>query len=154
MAADPRSAEVRAELAGFFLRRENWDGAERVAREALAIDDGSSEAHRVLGMLYAVRSEDRGRGVTPAQVATNTRQAIEHLEKVIDNPTGLTDVNVQYTLGRLYLRAGQADKAVVSLSRVVSENPGSVQARISLAQAFVGARRLEDRKSTRLNSSH
>ena len=38
VAADPRSAEVRAELAGFFLRRENWDGADRVAREALAIE--------------------------------------------------------------------------------------------------------------------
>ena len=136
VAADPRSAEVRAELAGFFLRRENWDGADRVAREALAIDDSNSEAHRVLGMLYAVRSEDRGRTVTPAQVTGFVRQAIDHLEKVVENPSGLTDINLQYTLGRLYLRAGQADKAIASLSRVVGENPGSVQARVSLAQAF------------------
>src|SRR6187397_2650617 len=39
VAEDPRSAEVRAELASFFLRRENADGAERAANEALAIDD-------------------------------------------------------------------------------------------------------------------
>ena len=31
-------------------------------------------------------------------------QAISHLERVTDNPAGLTDLNLQYTLGRLYTR--------------------------------------------------
>ena len=53
VAADPKSAEVRAELAAFHLRRDAADDAERVAKEALQLDDASSEAHRVLGMLYA-----------------------------------------------------------------------------------------------------
>src|SRR5262245_26529085 len=53
--ADPKSAEVRAELAAFLLRRDANDDAERVAKEALAIDDTNSEAHRVLGMLYAAK---------------------------------------------------------------------------------------------------
>src|SRR3954469_4753720 len=52
VAADPKSAEVRAELAGFYLRRDDDMGAERVAKEALQLDDSNSEAHRVLGMLY------------------------------------------------------------------------------------------------------
>src|SRR4029434_2702831 len=51
VAADPQSAEVRAELAAFFLRRDAAPRAERVAKEALQLDDTNSEAHRVLGML-------------------------------------------------------------------------------------------------------
>ena len=72
VAADPRSAEVRAELSAFHLRRDAADDAERVAKEALQLDDDNSEAHRVLGMLYAARSEDTGRGQA-AQAAAGTR---------------------------------------------------------------------------------
>src|SRR5512147_1239716 len=60
--ADPKSAEVRAELAAFHLRRDAADDAERVAKEALQLDEDNSEAHRVLGLSYAARSEDVGRG--------------------------------------------------------------------------------------------
>src|SRR5689334_4093939 len=141
VAADPRSAEIRAELAAFFLRRDAADDAERVAKEALQLDDDSSEAHRVLGMLYAARSEDTGRGqAAQAAAAELVKQAISHLERVTENPAGLTDLNLQYTLGRLYTRAGQADKAIQALTRVVNENPLSVQARLALAQAYVAAR--------------
>src|SRR5439155_24309770 len=113
VATDPKSAEVRAELAAFHLRRDANDDAERVAKEALQLDDKNSEAHRVLGMLYAARSEDTGRGQgAQATAADLVMQAIAHLERVTDNPAGLTDLNLQYTLGRLYTRAGQADKAV------------------------------------------
>jgi tetratricopeptide (TPR) repeat protein len=140
VAADPKSAEVRAELAAFHLRRDAADDAERVAKEALQLDDDSSEAHRVLGMLYAARSEDTGRGQAAQTAAADLiKQAIAHLERVTDNPAGLTDLNLQYTLGRLYTRAGQADKAIQALTRVVNENPLSVQGRLSLAQAYVVA---------------
>src|SRR5471032_939587 len=50
---DPQSAEVRAELAAFHLRRDDGDDAEKIAKQALALDDSNSEAHRVLGLLYA-----------------------------------------------------------------------------------------------------
>ncbi len=141
VAADPKSAEVRAELAAFHLRRDAGDDAERVAKEALQIDDKSSEAHRVLGMLYAARSEETGRGQAAQNAAAESvRQAIAHLERVTDNPSGLTDLNLQYTLGRLYTRNNQADKAIQALTRVVNENPLSVQGRLALAQAFVVAR--------------
>ena len=140
VAADPKSAEVRAELAAFHLRRDAADDAERVAKEALQLDDDNSEAHRVLGMLYAARSEDTGRGQAAQTAATDlVKQAISHLERVTDNPAGLTDLNLQYTLGRLYTRNGQADKAIQALTRVVNENPLSVQGRLSLAQAYVVA---------------
>ena len=141
VAADPKSAEVRAELAAFHLRRDAGDDAERVAKEALQLDDRNSEAHRVLGMLYASRSEDTGRGQGAQAAAVElVRQAIANLEKVTENPAGLTDLNLQYTLGRLYTRNNQADKAIQALTRVVNENPLSVQGRLALAQAFVVAR--------------
>ena len=141
VASDPRSAEVRAELASFFLRRDAAEDAERVAKEALQLDEANSEAHRVLGMLYAARSEDTGRGqAAQAAAAELVKQGIAHLERVTENPAGLTDLNLQYTLGRLYTRAGQADKAIQALTRVVNENPLSVQARLALAQAYVAAR--------------
>jgi tetratricopeptide (TPR) repeat protein len=140
-ATDPRSAEVRAELAAFFLRRDAADDAERVAKEALQLDGANSEAHRVLGMLYAARSEDTGRGQAAQTAAAElVTQGIAHLERVVENPAGLTDLNLQYTLGRLYTRAGQTDKAIQALTRVVNENPLSVQGRLALAQAFVAAR--------------
>src|SRR4051812_15114891 len=50
---DPHSAEVHAELAAFHLRRDDGDAAEKAAKDALLLDKDNSEAHRVLGMLYA-----------------------------------------------------------------------------------------------------
>jgi tetratricopeptide (TPR) repeat protein len=147
VAEDPRSAEVRAELAAFHLRRDDADDAEKVAKEALGLDDANSEAHRVLGMLYAGKADDVGRGQA-AQAADFVRQAITHLERVAQNPTGLTDLNIQYTLGRLYTRSGQADKAIQALSRVVNENPGSLQGRLALAQAYVVARNVDEAIAT------
>ena len=139
VAEDPRSAEVRAELAAFHLRREAPDAAEQAGNEALALNAANSEAHRVLGMVYAARADGAGRGQA-AQAVEFVRQAIAHLERVIENPAGLADLNLQYTLGRLYTRSGQTDKAVQALSRVVGENPGSVQGRLALAQAYVVGR--------------
>jgi tetratricopeptide (TPR) repeat protein len=142
---DPNSAEVRAELAAYHLRRDEDDAAEMNAKAALQIDPDNSEAHRVLGLLYAGRADDSGRGQA-AQADMYVREAITHLEKVTDNPEGLTDINLQYTLGRLYTRAAQtgdramARKAVQALSRVVGENPLSVQGRLALAQAYVADR--------------
>ncbi len=147
VAEDPRSAEVRAELAAFHLRRDDADDAEKVAKEALALDDANSEAHRVLGMLYAAKADDAGRGQA-ALAAELVRQAIAHLERVIQNPAGLTDLNLQYSLGRLYTRSGQADKAIQALTRVVNENPGSLQGRLALAQAYVVARNMDEAIAT------
>jgi tetratricopeptide (TPR) repeat protein len=141
---DPQSAEVRAELAAYHLRRDEDDAAEMNAKAALQIDPDNSEAHRVLGLLYAGRADDAGRAQTgQAQADMLVRDAISHLEKVTENPEGLTDINLQYTLGRLYTRAAQngdramARKAVQALTRVVGENPLSVQGRLALAQAYV-----------------
>src|SRR5712691_3282993 len=129
LAADPESAEVRAEMASFFLRQDRLEDAEKAAREALTRDRESIEAHRVLGLLYAAYADSAVRG--------------PDLDKVLPTAAGATDLSAQYNLGRLYLRNGDAEKAVEALTRVVEQNPSWSQARLALAQAQSDANQSE-----------
>ena len=131
---DARSSEVRAELGAFHLRRSQPEEAEAAAKAALAIDSASLEAHRVLGLVYAGYADGGSQRASSAQVAQYLKDAITHLEAASASTTA-GDLVLNFTLGRLYLRAGTPDKAVQSLTRVVGQNPGSVQARLLLAQA-------------------
>ena len=133
---DARSSEIRAELGAFHLRRSQPEDAEAAARAALAIDSESIEGHRVLGLVYAGYADggSQQKGASAAQTAQFLKDAITHLE--LASASALSgDLVLNFTLGRLYLRAGTPDKAVQSLTRVVGQNPGSVQARQLLAQA-------------------
>lgn len=139
---DPRSAELRAELASFHLRRSQPDEAEKAARAALEIDEGNLEAHRALGLVYAGYSDAAGPRSTSPQIATYLRDAVTHLERAAASPTLAGDLVLQFTLGRLYLRTEQPQKAVETLSRAVTVNPGSMQARLALAQAYAAGKDL------------
>jgi tetratricopeptide (TPR) repeat protein len=143
-AADPKSAEIRAELAAFHMRQNDVPAAEQTAREALALDAGNIEAHRVLGLIVAAYSESGEENAPDARAAEYVKEAIAHLEKVAATPGGATDLNVQYNLGRVYLRAGDTNKAIERLQGVVDQNPYSIQARLSLAQAFGAAERHDE----------
>jgi tetratricopeptide (TPR) repeat protein len=135
--ADPRSAEVRAEIASFQLRRNRRAEAEAAAREALTLDDDNLEAHRVLGVLYAAMANaQRGQG---PQVEANAREAIVHLERATAPAAGTPDINLTFTLGGLYMRVGDYEKAIAALTRVVGMNPNAVQGRLALAQAHASA---------------
>jgi Flp pilus assembly protein TadD len=131
--ADPRSAEVRAELGAFHLRRSQPDEAERAAQAALALDGTNSEAHRVLGLVYA-GYVDAGNPRAAAQIEQYLKDAIMHLELASSSALA-GDLLLNFNLGRLYLRAGAPQKAVQALTRLVGQNPGSVQVRRLLAQA-------------------
>jgi tetratricopeptide (TPR) repeat protein len=141
-AADPDSAEVQAEIASFHLRRNDREDAEVAGRAALVLDGDNVEAHRVLGLLIAAYA-DRTRTRSPADAREYAEEAIDHLERAIDSPAGATDIGLQYTLGRLYLRIGLDDEAVTVLGNVVEENPGSVQARLTLGQAHAALGNLD-----------
>ena len=130
---DARSSEVRAELGAFHLRRSQPEEAEAAAKSALAIDDTSVEGHRVLGLVYAGYADGGSQKGSTAQVTQYLKDAITHLEQASASMPG--DLVLNFTLGRLYLRAGTPEKAVQALTRVVAQNPGSVQARLLLAQA-------------------
>jgi tetratricopeptide (TPR) repeat protein len=135
-AADPEAAEVKAEIASFQLRRNKRDEAEKAAREAIAIDDQNTEAHKVLGLIFAATADTFNGRAQAAQFAASAKEAITHLERAVRDVSGASDINLHYTLGRLYMRMGDTAKAVDALTRVVNQNPGSVQGRLALAQAY------------------
>jgi tetratricopeptide (TPR) repeat protein len=140
-AEDPESAEIRAELAAFHMRQNDAAAAEKAARDALSRDAQNIEAHRVLGLVLAAYAESATENGEEAKAPEFTKTAIEHLEKVAATPGGGTDTNVQFNLGRLYLRSGEHQKAIERLSQVLEQNPYSIQARLSLAQALGAAGR-------------
>lgn len=138
-AADPTSAEVRAEIASFQLRRNRRSDAETAALQALKLDDANLEAHRVLGLIYSANVDAMNARTPEAQVEVAARQAITHLERAAGVASAGTDIQIHYSLGRLYLRIGDAAKAVDAFTRVVNQNPDSAQGRLSLAQAFAAS---------------
>jgi tetratricopeptide (TPR) repeat protein len=144
--SDPMSAEVRAEIASFQFRRNQRDEAQKAAEAALSLDGDNLEAHRVLGLVYSGNADNER--TPPAQAAMYVRDAIVHLERVVGQAQGLTDLTVNFTLGRMYLRSGAADKAIQSLGRLVDQNPGSVQGRIALAQAHAANKDLKSAVAT------
>jgi tetratricopeptide (TPR) repeat protein len=138
-AADPASAEVRAEIASFQLRRNRRSEAETAALQALKLDDANLEAHRVLGLIYSANVDAMNARTPEVQVEVAARQAITHLERAAGVASAGTDIQIHYSLGRLYLRIGDAAKAVDAFTRVVNQNPDSAQGRLSLAQAYAAS---------------
>jgi tetratricopeptide (TPR) repeat protein len=146
--ADPKSAEIRAEIASLHLRRNERAEAEKAAKAALAIDEKNVEGNRVLGSIYAAAADAASERPSNPQTATYVRDAITHLERAAAGSTVTADPELFYTLGRLYIRAGSPDKAVQSLTRVLSQNPNSARGRLVLAQAYAAAKDLKGAIST------
>jgi tetratricopeptide (TPR) repeat protein len=134
-AADPRSAEIQAEVAGFHLRHNERPEAEAAAKAALAINPDNVGANRALGLLNAAALEGASGRDANAQVQTYMRDAIMYLERAVKaSPT--PDITLQYTLGRLYVRNDEPAKAIDSLTKVLVQNPDFFQARLVIAQAY------------------
>jgi tetratricopeptide (TPR) repeat protein len=141
---DPGAAEIRVELASLFARQNRAADALREAEAALAIDAANRQAHRVLGSIYAAASEPRERpgGAAPDALG----KAIQHFEAA--RPERGIDVGLEFGLGRLYVRAGQYDKAIDALTRFAQEQPGVPEAAMILADAYAGAGKLAEAAKT------
>lgn len=138
-AADPTSAEIKAEIASVHLRRTppNREAGEKAAKEALALDENNAEANRTLGYLYANAVDTSSRQMSP-QMMTYLRDAITHLERAQAGTVG-TDANLLFTLGRLYSANNEHAKAIQALTRVAAQNPNNPQARRTLAEAYAAS---------------
>ena len=107
VAADPRSAEVRAEIAAFHLRRDAADDA-GARRERSAFSSTTRTPRRIACSACSMRRAPKiqrpwpGRAGRRGGAGDGRRSRIS--SGVTDNPAGLTDLNLQYTLGRLYTR--------------------------------------------------
>ena len=138
-AADPRSAEIKAEIAALYFRKRPPARAEgeKFAREALAIDENNVEANRALGDMYARAVDDAGRARTTPS-AQDVKNSILYLERAAAGMVA-PDINLQYYLGQMYLRDDQPQKAVQAFVKVVAQSPGNAQARQMLANAYAAA---------------
>lgn len=144
LALDPKSAEIRAEMASFYARQNKAAEAVEAAEEALEIDPKSPEAHRILGLVFSAWADGSGSpppGRTPQQLR---RDAIDHLMQILNTPAVATDLGLQVTLGRLHMRVGQPDKAIPILENVVSQAPFALEPYALLADARVAVGRVDE----------
>jgi tetratricopeptide (TPR) repeat protein len=142
----PRSAELRAELAGVYARQDRAREALETAEAALQQDPDNHEANKILGSVYAALSEQRQAfrpGDDPAQYRA---RAVDALEK--SRRDAGVDLNLELMLGRLYLQAGNYDKAMFSLRRVVDGQPAYPEAAMLLSAAQEEAGQQNDAIST------
>jgi tetratricopeptide (TPR) repeat protein len=142
---DPASAELRAELAGYYARQNNAIDAVRAAEEALARDAANEEANRILGTVYASLGEQRLALKPGDDVSTYPRRAIEALEKAKGDGS---DLGLNLLLGRLYVQTRAFERAIPVLTSVVRRQPGIVDAAILLSSAQEGAGKADDAVQT------
>lgn len=140
MTLDPESATIPAELAELFSGENRNTEAQAAAEQALKIDAGNKQAHRVLGQIYAGlagNAQDTRAG--RASQEENVTRAIEHFEKALETPVRQTDIDIRALLSRLYLAADQFDKAIPLLADIVKEAPSWRDGPSLLMEAYSGA---------------
>ena len=143
VALDPTSAELHAELAGFFARQNKAEDAVREANAALALDAESEEAHRILGLVNAAWADGVVDGPKGGSEETWRAAAIEHLTKVQNAPATATDLGAQLTLARQLLAAERPGDAVPILERIVSQTGPAGEPVSMLADALRTTGQLE-----------
>jgi tetratricopeptide (TPR) repeat protein len=135
VALDPQSPELHAELAAFHARQNRPAEAVAAAERAVALDAGSEEGHRILGLVHAAWADGVVDGPSGGSTETWRAAAILHLTKVQSTPAMVTDLGLQVTLARQLMAAGQADKAVPILERVVAQTGAAGEPVAMLADA-------------------
>jgi cytochrome c-type biogenesis protein CcmH/NrfG len=141
---DPSSPEVLAEIAGLQARQNKGDEALKAATEAVALDPGNVEAHRVIALVYSAWADGLSPpppGQTPASLR---EKAVESLQKIQDSPAMATDLNLQVTYGRLLSRVGRPKEAVPVLEKVVAQAPYAAEPYALLADARVALKQYDE----------
>jgi tetratricopeptide (TPR) repeat protein len=142
----PESAELRAELAGLYLRQNKAIEALDAAAAALEHDPDNHEANRIVGTIYAALS-DQGRRLRPGDdPEAYPEKAIQALEKARRGTS--FDINLDLMLGRLYAQTGEFDKALPLLRHVVDDQPGYQEGAVLLAAVQERAGRTDDAIAT------
>jgi tetratricopeptide (TPR) repeat protein len=150
---DPNSAEISAEIAGYYSRQQRHTDAIAAAEQALQLDRTNVEAHHVLAQVYASWAD--GAEPPPAgQTQTSARAAaIEHLTAIQSTPLMATNPNLLMTLGRLQLRAGQAEIAIPILEKVAQQVPWAAEPLILLYEAQATLNRMDEAAQTLLSAA-
>jgi tetratricopeptide (TPR) repeat protein len=133
VAAQPESAELRAELAAFYARQDRSLEAVDAAREAIQRDPDNREGNRILGSVYASLAEQRQPLKPGDDVTQYSAIAIASLERA--RRDAIVDTGLEMMLGRLYVSTGATEKAIATLDRVLVDQPGYPEAVWLLAYA-------------------
>ena len=144
MKLDPSSADIPAELAALEVRQGRTREAIEFAQAALRIRPTHSEAHRVLGTLYASLAEREEKPSPGAGGPTNRQLAIDHLEKSLQEARPDVAAGVRLGLARLYMQGAAADRAIAVLRQLLADEPWMPQGVALLAQAYTDAGRHAD----------
>ena len=147
---DPNSAEISAEMAGFYSRQNRTTEAIAAAEQALKLDKNNVEAHHVLALVYSAWADGAAPAPSGQSVAMARTAAIEHLTAIQNNPVMATNPNLQMTLGRLQLRAGKADLAVPILEKVAQQVPWAAEPLVLLYEAQATLGRIDEAGETLL----
>jgi tetratricopeptide (TPR) repeat protein len=143
---EPGSAELRAELASLYARQNNAVDALNAADEGLKLNPDNREANRTLGSIYAALAEQK-RPIRPGDdPSTYGARAIAALERA--QATSRVDLGVELTLGRLYARQGQHERAIAALERVFEAQPEYSEGGMMLAASQEAAGHLQDATKT------
>ena len=128
---DPNASGIWAELAALYARRNQPEEAIVAGNAALDRDPNDTDAHRILGLVYAARAGSQvGQD---SQVEADVELAVQHLERA-RNPV-LPDAGLYLTLGRLYVATGQTENAIEVLTEVLETEPQFTEALAMLAAA-------------------
>jgi len=129
---DAKQLTARVKAGHLYLLASKTETAEKMAREALAIDPDNTDAMVLMG------------GVLAAQ--NNSDAAFVKAETVLAKKPG--DMAATLLLASLHARSGKADQAV-SLLRLYSEsNPNDVAARLMLVNLYLQSNALEKAEQT------
>jgi len=150
---DPNSAEVAAEMAGAYARQQQVQPAIMQATAALKLDANNVEAHQVLAQIYAAWAEGGGPLPGGETQAGARLKAIGHLAAIQKSPVMAVDPNLQMTLGRLQLRAGQAAEAVPILERVSAQAPWAAEPLVLLFEAYATSGKLDQAEEALLGAA-
>ena len=146
LALAPKSAELRAELAGLYARQDRVVDALATAEEAVQYDPRNVEANKIIGSIYAALADQKRPlrpGDDPARYAERALAALE-----IARGTAGTDLNVEFSLGRLYVRRGDHERAITALGHVFEQQPQYSEGGMLLAAAQEAAGRIQDATAT------
>lgn len=149
-ALDPASAEISAEIAGYYSRQNRTADAMAAAERALGLDRSNVEAHHVLGVIYSAMADGAMPPSAGRTIASARDSAIEHLSAIQTEPLMATNPNLQMTLGRLQLRGGKADLAIPILEKVAQQAPWAAEPLVLLYEAQTTLGRLDDAAETLL----